>query len=146
MSIRFLSETFVVVPISLWSMRVCLPVDDSASLTMLLNKSSRRSALAGPLFTSAVVARHLVLKDYLPADVLAAAPSEYKYDLVANIVHDGLPGAGKGTYHAHALHKVCSVCILRAVHVWLHWLLGCVVAWMWLRGCVVAWMYGCLEV
>lgn len=28
------------------------------------------------------------------------------YDLMANIVHDGEPGPGKGTYRAHILHKV----------------------------------------
>ena len=28
------------------------------------------------------------------------------YDLMANIVHDGEPEAGKGTYRAHILHKV----------------------------------------
>jgi len=28
------------------------------------------------------------------------------YDLIANIVHDGEPGAGKGTYRVHILHKV----------------------------------------
>lgn len=27
------------------------------------------------------------------------------YDLIANIVHDGEPGAGKGTYRVHILHK-----------------------------------------
>ncbi|XP_071105540.1 ubiquitin carboxyl-terminal hydrolase 39-like [Haliotis cracherodii] len=27
------------------------------------------------------------------------------YDLVANVVHDGEPGAGKGTYRGHILHK-----------------------------------------
>ena len=30
------------------------------------------------------------------------------YDLMANIVHDGEPEAGKGTYRAHILHKVGS--------------------------------------
>ena len=29
-----------------------------------------------------------------------------KYDLLANIVHDGLPGAGKGTYRMYFFHKV----------------------------------------
>ena len=29
------------------------------------------------------------------------------YDLIANIVQDGEPGPGKGTYRAHVLHKVC---------------------------------------
>lgn len=28
------------------------------------------------------------------------------YDLVANIVHDGEPGSGKGIYLCHLLHKV----------------------------------------
>lgn len=30
---------------------------------------------------------------------------EYNYTLVANIVHDGEPEAGKGTYRAHILHR-----------------------------------------
>ena len=28
------------------------------------------------------------------------------YDLLANIVHDGEPASGKGTYRVHVLHKV----------------------------------------
>eukprot|EP00035_Acanthoeca_spectabilis_P011516 m.202848 g.202848 ORF g.202848 m.202848 type:complete len:154 (-) comp15366_c0_seq10:4237-4698(-) len=31
--------------------------------------------------------------------------SRLRYDLVANIVHEGLPEAGKGTYSAHVLHR-----------------------------------------
>ena len=31
------------------------------------------------------------------------------YDLIANIVHDGEPGSGKGSYRAHILHKVCGL-------------------------------------
>ncbi|GBO20155.1 U4/U6.U5 tri-snRNP-associated protein 2 [Araneus ventricosus] len=27
------------------------------------------------------------------------------YDLIANIVHDGEPGSGKGTYRTHILHR-----------------------------------------
>eukprot|EP00035_Acanthoeca_spectabilis_P011519 m.202756 g.202756 ORF g.202756 m.202756 type:complete len:623 (-) comp15366_c0_seq6:4237-6105(-) len=47
--------------------------------------------------------RHLTLKDFLlPTD---GDDSLYKYDLVANIVHEGLPEAGKGTYSAHVLHR-----------------------------------------
>ena len=33
-----------------------------------------------------------------------------KYDLLANIVHDGLPGKGKGTYHMHFRHTVRPCC------------------------------------
>ncbi|XP_077526988.1 ubiquitin specific protease 39 [Haemaphysalis longicornis] len=29
----------------------------------------------------------------------------YVYDLIANIVHEGEPGSGKGTYRAHILHR-----------------------------------------
>lgn len=32
----------------------------------------------------------------------------YRYNLIANIVHDGQPGAGKGTYRAHVYHKVSN--------------------------------------
>ena len=28
------------------------------------------------------------------------------YDLIANIVHEGRPGAGQGSYKGHILHKV----------------------------------------
>ncbi len=35
-----------------------------------------------------------------------------KYDLLANIVHDGLPGAGKGTYRMYFYHKVQSLAML----------------------------------
>lgn len=28
------------------------------------------------------------------------------YDLMANVVHDGEPGSGKGTYRVHVLHQV----------------------------------------
>ncbi|GFO38105.1 U4/u6.u5 tri-snrnp-associated protein 2 [Plakobranchus ocellatus] len=31
------------------------------------------------------------------------------YDLVANIVHDGQPGQGKGNYRCHVLHKIFEV-------------------------------------
>ena len=31
----------------------------------------------------------------------------FKYDLLANIIHDGLPGAGKGSYRVCMYHKVC---------------------------------------
>jgi len=34
------------------------------------------------------------------------------YDLIANIVHDGEPGAGRGTYRVHILHKVLTVSAL----------------------------------
>lgn len=33
------------------------------------------------------------------------AGKSYRYNLVCNIVHDGQPGAGKGTYRAHVYHK-----------------------------------------
>jgi U4/U6.U5 tri-snRNP-associated protein 2 len=29
------------------------------------------------------------------------------YDLIANVVHEGEPEAGKGTYRCHVLHRVC---------------------------------------
>jgi hypothetical protein len=32
--------------------------------------------------------------------------TDYKYDLLCNVVHDGLPGAGKGTYRIYVYHKV----------------------------------------
>eukprot|EP00042_Codosiga_hollandica_P051171 m.624184 g.624184 ORF g.624184 m.624184 type:complete len:498 (+) comp58230_c0_seq4:285-1778(+) len=42
--------------------------------------------------------------DLEKADPLA----EYKYDLLCNIVHDGLPGAGKGTYRVYIFHKATN--------------------------------------
>eukprot|EP00041_Stephanoeca_diplocostata_P039015 m.1579646 g.1579646 ORF g.1579646 m.1579646 type:complete len:126 (-) comp25315_c0_seq10:173-550(-) len=44
-----------------------------------------------------------MLKDYVPE--LEGDDSLYKYDLVANVVHEGLPGAGKGSYTAQVHHK-----------------------------------------
>ena len=45
--------------------------------------------------------------EYLSKDpeVQKGNPSA-NYDLIANIVHDGEPGPGKGTYRVHGLHKV----------------------------------------
>ena len=43
------------------------------------------------------------MKDYVST---ADDTTWFKYDLVANIVHEGLPEAGKGTYNAQVLHKV----------------------------------------
>lgn len=34
------------------------------------------------------------------------------YDLIANIVHDGEPESGKGTYRIHILHKVFYICFI----------------------------------
>ncbi|KAL5018953.1 hypothetical protein ScPMuIL_004675 [Solemya velum] len=42
--------------------------------------------------------------DLLSAEV-RATHKYTTYDLMANIVHDGEPGPGKGTYRAHILHK-----------------------------------------
>ncbi len=54
--------------------------------------------------------RNIELKDYLAHVNMEARKVGFKYDLVANIVHDGLPGAGKGTYRCHVLHKVYTPC------------------------------------
>ena len=43
----------------------------------------------------------------LLAPEIRAKHKNTTYDLMANIVHDGEPGAGKGTYRVHVLHKVC---------------------------------------
>ena len=40
-----------------------------------------------------------MLKDFVPPS--EGDDSLYKYDLIANVVHEGLPDAGKGTYSAH---------------------------------------------
>ncbi|EDQ92814.1 uncharacterized protein MONBRDRAFT_13756 [Monosiga brevicollis MX1] len=44
----------------------------------------------------------------LVAEEFRDSSKTYKYDLLCNIVHDGLPGAGKGTYRAHLYHKGCK--------------------------------------
>lgn len=43
--------------------------------------------------------------EYLAEDVRDKHPYTM-YDLVANIVHDGQPGKGKGTYRIQVLYKV----------------------------------------
>ena len=48
--------------------------------------------------------RNIEMRDYLAAAHPGVELDSYKYDLVANIVHDGLPG--KGTYRCHVYHKV----------------------------------------
>lgn len=48
--------------------------------------------------------RNIELKDYLAPPEGLQGVASHKYDLVANIVHDGLPAAGKGTYRCH-VHK-----------------------------------------
>lgn len=34
---------------------------------------------------------------------------KYIYDLIANIIHEGEPESGKGTYRVHVLHKVSLI-------------------------------------
>jgi len=46
--------------------------------------------------------KNLELKDYVDVE----AGTRTKYDLLANVVHTGKPGAGKGRYLVHILHKV----------------------------------------
>ncbi|XP_043212765.1 U4/U6.U5 tri-snRNP-associated protein 2-like isoform X2 [Amphibalanus amphitrite] len=48
--------------------------------------------------------KNIDLAEYLAPDCAAAA-GETVYDLITNIVHDGEPGAGKGTYRCHTLHR-----------------------------------------
>ena len=47
--------------------------------------------------------KNLVLRDYLELE--DDDPTLFKYDLVANVVHEGKPGAGKGNYFAQVYHK-----------------------------------------
>ena len=42
------------------------------------------------------------------------------YDLIANIVHEGEPGEGKGTYKAHVLHKVWVSLVMNRPTIWPH--------------------------
>lgn len=45
------------------------------------------------------------LGELIATNVPEAAEGTYVYDLIANIVHEGEPGSGKGTYRAHILHR-----------------------------------------
>uniref|UniRef100_L7LZC0 Ubiquitin carboxyl-terminal hydrolase 39 n=1 Tax=Rhipicephalus pulchellus TaxID=72859 RepID=L7LZC0_RHIPC len=45
------------------------------------------------------------LGELIAANVPDAAEGTYVYDLIANVVHEGEPGSGKGTYRAHILHR-----------------------------------------
>ena len=51
--------------------------------------------------------RSIDFGDLLSADV-RSQHAHTTYDLIANIVHDGEPGPGKGTYRVHILHKVTN--------------------------------------
>eukprot|EP00729_Bicosta_minor_P001035 gene1036-18917_t len=46
--------------------------------------------------------KNLVFRDYI--DVEEGDTDLYRYNLIANVVHEGLPESGKGTYHAHLYH------------------------------------------
>ncbi|XP_065308875.1 ubiquitin carboxyl-terminal hydrolase 39 [Dermacentor albipictus] len=45
------------------------------------------------------------LGELIAVNVPDAAEGTYVYDLIANVVHEGEPGSGKGTYRAHILHR-----------------------------------------
>lgn len=61
--------------------------------------------LQGILFLVNYYVRNIDLADVLsPETKLKCRDSTY--DLLANIVHDGEPASGKGTYRVHVLHKV----------------------------------------
>ncbi|EEC02862.1 ubiquitin specific peptidase, putative [Ixodes scapularis] len=47
------------------------------------------------------------IKDVDLGELVAGAEGDdtYVYDLIANVVHEGEPGSGKGTYRAHLLHR-----------------------------------------
>ena len=62
-----------------------------------------------PVKKMLLLCRCIDFGELLAPDVRA----KYKYttyDLIANIVHDGEPGPGKGTYRVHVLHKVGLLC------------------------------------
>ena len=52
------------------------------------------------------ICRSIDLEELIAAD--AQVPNTC-YDLIANIVYDGDPNKGKGSYRVHILHQVCSV-------------------------------------
>lgn len=50
--------------------------------------------------------KELDMAEYLSSDPVVQATHPYtKYNLAANIVHDGQPESGKGTYRIHIQHK-----------------------------------------
>jgi len=58
-----------------------------------------------------VCCRAIDFGELLSAEV-RARHAHTSYDLIANIVHDGEPGAGKGTYRVHILHKVLTTSVV----------------------------------
>jgi hypothetical protein len=65
-----------------------------------------------PFVRATIFFRGIEFGELLSAEVRAKHPHT-TYDLVANIVHDGEPGPGKGTYRVHILHQVhirVSIC------------------------------------
>jgi hypothetical protein len=57
------------------------------------------------LIPAAVANRNIDLRDYVD-EAARNDDDSYCYDLLCNIVHEGQPGAGKGTYRTHVYHKV----------------------------------------
>ncbi|XP_071830110.1 ubiquitin carboxyl-terminal hydrolase 39-like [Apostichopus japonicus] len=50
--------------------------------------------------------KNIDFKDMLSSDPAVIAKHPHTtYDLMANVVHDGEPGSGKGTYRVHVLHQ-----------------------------------------
>lgn len=60
-------------------------------------------------FLNYIFYRNVDFSEILQPDLIDKQPRAI-YDLIANIVHDGEPGSGKGTYRTHILHRV-SYCI-----------------------------------
>lgn len=61
--------------------------------------------------------RNIDLAEMLLDDPEVLAAHKYTtYDLVANIVHQGQPGRGKGAFKAHVLHRVSDFKINRYVN------------------------------
>lgn len=57
-------------------------------------------------FHNYIFYRNVDFSEILQPDLIDKQPRAI-YDLIANIVHDGEPGSGKGTYRTHILHRVC---------------------------------------
>lgn len=88
-----------------WSQKFC----DSSHVHLQLSLEGRKVSLLF-IYLPCLCYRGIDFGELLSPEVRAKHPSTV-YDLVANIIHDGEPGPGHGTYRIHILHRVSLVLI-----------------------------------